>query len=288
MIRSNATFTGSPLFLTTFTLLIIHMKFLSRVALSNVLPVYFVLLTGNLMAQQLQTPVGVSANSNTLVSRAPDSRAWTDPALNHNKLLQQQTSDGAYKLIGTYKVIGSSFLFGERHKGDVFSATEKAWNIFISYNTYNQELEFYSTANPNEPLVKEPGTLDSFIIQADNALGITTPLKFVYSSVIGGSDKYYYQEVTVGKRFSIYKRYKSELGFASGNYAQPELRQFDLTYEYFYTDSENKGIKKLKKNAASIIKEFKAVKDLSTIMTDEAYSQNPEEALRKAALYLNN
>ncbi len=99
-------------------------------------------------------PVALSANSGAMVSRQPDSRGWTDPALNHNKLIQQQIGDRVYKLIGPYKVIGTQFLFGEHHKGDVFSKEEKAWNIFISYNTYNQELEFYSSSNPDKPLVK--------------------------------------------------------------------------------------------------------------------------------------
>jgi hypothetical protein len=229
--------------------------------------------------------VGLSENSGAMVARAPDSRGWTDPALNHNKLLRQ--TDGMYKVIGTYKVIGSSFLFGEHLIGDMFAPEAKAYNIFISYNTYNQEVEFYSTGNPDKSLVKEPGTLDSFIIHQNIGMGILNPMKFVYGSVLGVKDKCYFLEICIGKRFSLYKRYKSELEYATGNYVQSELRQFDLEYEYYYTDSEGKGIKKLKPNAASVIKEFKEVKDLSSEISVDDFTANPETAFCKAFGSLN-
>ncbi len=216
---------------------------------------------------------------------SPDSRGWTDPVLNHNKLLQQ--TDGMYKMIGVYKVAGSSFLFGEHHIGDMFAPEAKAYNIYISYNMYNQEVEFYSTANPDKSLVREPGTLDSFIIHPNIDLGIMNRMKFVYGSVLGVKDKYYFQEICIGKRFSLYKRYKSELGYVSSNYGQSELRQFDLEYEYYYTDSEGKGIKKLKPNAASVINEFKDVKDLSPEISVDEFTANPEAAFCKALGSLN-
>ena len=246
----------------------------------------FVLICSSISGQQPQV-ISVSANSGAMVSRQPDSRGWTDPALNHNKLIQQQTSDGAYKLIGPYKVVGTQFLFGEHHKGDMFSTEAKAYNIFISYNTYNQEVEFYSTSNPDKPLVKETGEVDSFTIQQNIELGIANNLKFIYGTHLGTDDKYFYQEVYAGNRFSLYKKYKSELGYVSTNYVQSELRQFDLAYEYYYTDTEKKGIKKLKANASTVIKEFKDIKDLSGALSNEAFDLNKEEALWKAFEYLN-
>jgi len=233
-------------------------------------------------------PVALSSNSGAMVSRQPDSRGWTDPALNHNKLLQQQTSEGMYTLVGPYKVIGSSYLFGEHHKADLFATEAKAYNIYISYNTYNQEVEFYSTSNPDRPLVKEPGTVDSFTIQQNIEVGILAPLKFVYGSVLGTKDKYYFQEVCKGERFNLYKRYKSDLGYSSTNLAQSELRQFDLQYEYYYTDTKSKGVKKIKANASSVIKEFKDTKDLSGEITNDDFAVNPETAFCKALTSLNN
>lgn len=254
----------------------------------------FMAISNSSFAQSLGLPVSTNAGGSLSGGLdkygrpIPDSHAWTDPALNHNKLLQQQSGDGVYKLIGLYKVIGSSHLFGEHNKADMFATETKAYNIFISYNTYNQEVEFYSTSNPDKSLIKEPGTVDSFIIQQNIELGITNPLKFVYGSILGVKDKYYFQEIYIGKRFSLYKRYKSDLGYVSSNYIQSELRQFDLQYEYFYTDTENKGVKKLKQNASNVIKEFKNVKDLSSVVNGDAFSANPEDVLRKAFDYLNN
>ncbi|NOT51537.1 MAG: hypothetical protein HOP10_09695 [Chitinophagaceae bacterium] len=248
-----------------------------------------VIITVNADSQQLGHPVAITQNNgaSAIVSMAPDSRAWTDPALNHNKLLQQQQGDGGYRLVGAYKVMGSPFLFGEHHKADMFATEAKAYNIYISYNTYNQEVEFYSTSNPDKPLVKETGTVDSFIIQQNVSIGITSSLKFVYGSVLGVKEKYYFQEVYKGSNYSLYKRYKSDLGYVSSNYIQADLRQFDLLYDYFYSDTTKPGLKKLKTNFSSITKEFKDKKDISPVFTDEEFTANQEAALRKAFEYLN-
>ena len=213
---------------------------------------------------------------------------WVDPAMNHNRLIREQTGDGVYKLIGTFKVIGTSYLFGERNKGNLYSAEAKAYNISISYNTYNQEVEFYSAANTDKPLIKEPGTVDSFIINENISLGILSPLKFVYGATIGSNDKFYFQELFSGKKYNLYKRYKSDLGYVSTNYIQSELRQFDLLFDYYYTDNDGKTIKKLKSNISNIIKEFKSIKDISSVLTSDAFALNQDGALRKAFEYLNN
>jgi hypothetical protein len=268
------------------------MRSIARLLSAGILCTVFI--DSSLAQMSTNVPTALSANSGSMTALpdrygnlTPDSRGWTDPAQNHNKLLQQHTSEGMYKLIGAYKVIGSPFLYGEYHSADMFAPEVKAYNIFISYNTNNQEVEFYSKGNPDKSLVREPGTLDSFIIHPNIDLGIFTPLKFVYGSVLGVKDKCYFLEICKGERFSLYKRYKSELGYVSGNYIQSELRQFDLEYEYYYTDTEGKGIKKIKPNAPAVIKEFKEVKDLSAVVNTDAFTANPEEAFRKAFEYLN-
>ncbi len=229
----------------------------------------------------------VSFGSGAMVSRSPDSRGWTDPALNHNRLIQQRTGDGVYKLIGQYKVVGTQFLYGEHHKGDLFATEAKAYNIFLSYNTFNQQVEFYTTSNPDKPLVKEPGEVDSFTIQSDPELDINSPLKFIYGAHLGTKDKFYYQEVAAGDRFVLYKRYKSELGYVSSNYVQSELRQFDLGFEYYYLDKEKKKLKRLKGNASAVTDEFKDVTNLSLVVNQDDFDMNKEAALRKAFEELN-
>lgn len=211
-----------------------------------------------------------------------------DLAINHNKLLREKQGDGVYKLIGTYKVIGTSFLFGEKNKGNLFTPETKAYNIGLSYNTYNQEVEFYSTSNPDKPLIKSPGEVDSFFFLANPELELTHNIKFVYGTHLNSTEKAYFMEVYAGKRFSIYKRYKSELDYVSSNYIQSDLRQFELTRDYFYYDSEKKAIKKIKPNESNVIREFRDVKDLSGIVSADAFTTNPDGAFIKLFSYLNN
>lgn len=211
-----------------------------------------------------------------------------DLALNHNRLLREKTADGVYTQVGNFKVVGTPYLFGEKNKGDLYSTEAKAFNIFLSYNTFNQEIEFYSSSNPDNALMKMPGEVDSFVIKPNLEIGILAPLKFVYGSVIGSSDKGYFQEVFAGKRYGIYKKYKSDLGYVSSNYIQSELRQFDLLFDYYYSDTEKKSVKKIKPNASTVIKEFKSVKDLSGIVENDAFSSQPDEAFKKLFEHVNN
>lgn len=234
-----------------------------------------------------QTPVlffVLSIQSLTAQTGLP---AYSDNALKYNRLMIEKTGEGVYKMISVFKVIGTSYLFGERNKGNLFSPEAKAYNISLSYNTYNQQIEFYSTANPDKPLIKEPGEVDSFSINSNAELGLPEAIKFVYGSHLGSSDKSYFMEIYAGKNYGVYKKYKSDLGYVSSNYVQSELRQFDLLYEYYYYNSEKKSLKKLKTNASSIIKELKDIKDISPAFTVDDFTLNQDAALRKAFEYLN-
>lgn len=232
--------------------------------------------------------VSISSNSNTMVTRTPDSRGWTDPALNHNQLLQNQAGEGMLKQIGPYRVQGSSYLFGEHHKGDMYSKEAKALNIYLSYNTYNQELEFYSTSNPNKPLMKEAGEVDSFVLKQNKEVGMEADLKFVYGAQLGVKDKFYFQEVASGATYRLYKRYKSDLTISSTNYIQADLRVFDMQTEYYYAAPGVKGLKKIKPNLSAFTKEFKDVKDISGTVSQDEFSINPEKAMQKLINFLNN
>ncbi|HEX5654723.1 MAG TPA: hypothetical protein VFX58_16715 [Chitinophagaceae bacterium] len=232
-------------------------------------------------------PVALSANSNTMVASAPDSRGWTDPALNHNRLLTERVGEGVFIQVGTYKVKGSPYLFGGKHEADLFTPTEKAYNIKIGYNTYNQEIEFYSTSNPATALTKETGDVDSFTLKIKENPAIPRDLKFIYGPLLGSSDKSYLQVVESGQRYSLYKRYKSSLGYVSENYIQSELRQFELASDYFYYDAETKKLKKLKQNLSDLTKEFKSIKDISTMTNRDAYASNPEAVMKTIFQFLN-
>jgi hypothetical protein len=222
-----------------------------------------------------------------LVTSVAGQNTMGDNALKYNRLLQEKNEEGGYKLIGTYKVVGNPYLFGQKNKGDMFSPDAKAYNISLSYNTYNQEVEFYSSANQDQALVKETGSVDSFLIHENVSIGIMRPLKFVYGSHIHSKDEAYFMELYSGPRYSVYKKYKSDLGYVSANYVQSELRQFDLLFDYYYLDVEKKTLKKLKPNTISITKEFKSVKDITPVFNDADFTVDPENALRKAFAYLN-
>lgn len=212
---------------------------------------------------------------------------YMDNALNYSRLIIAKTENGGYIQVGTYKVVGTQYLYGKGIEGDLFSTEAKAWNVHLSYNTYNQQVEFTSTSNPDKPLTKDPGEIDSFIIHAKPDIGVNNPIKFYYGALIGAKDKFYYQEVCTGTRYKLYKRYQSELGYVSTNYIQPDLRQFDLNYDFYYADAETKTFKKIKANASSVIKEFKSVLDLSKTITQDDFTSNPEIAFCKAFTALN-
>lgn len=240
-------------------------------------------------------PTGISANSGSTLGindrfnrPTPDSRGWTDPAVNQSRLYRERSGEGTYILVGTYKVTGTPFLFGQRLNADLFTPKEKAFNIYISYNTYDQEVEFNSTSNPGQPFAKTPGEVDSFLIKKDTAVGLVRDVLFIYGPLVGSSEKAYFQVIHAGPRFSLYKRYKSELGYPSSNYGQNELRQFDLIAEYFYSDAQQKIFKKIKPNTAVLTKEFKPVKDISPVADKEAIVTAPEEAMKRIFIYLNN
>ena len=215
---------------------------------------------------------------------APDARGWTDPALSRSKMLGQ----GKQLIIGSYKVTGSPYLFGERHSADLFTPKEKATGIYINYNTYNQNIEFFSTSNPTEPLVKEIGEVDSFVLRKDSSMLLLNDIRFIYGPLIGSSEKSYFQVIQTGEFFSLYKRYKSELGYPTTNYAQSDLREFDLIAEYFYFDKKQAKFKKIKPNLSSLAKEFKPIKDITPVADKDAFVTEPEEVMKKIINYLNS
>lgn len=212
---------------------------------------------------------------------------WVDPAMNHNRLIREQNGDGVYKLIGPYKVLGTSYLFGNRNKGNMYAAEATAINIQLSYNTYNQEIEFFSGENINNPLVKMPGEVDSFVFLANKSVGLDRDVHFVYGKHLGSNEKAYFLEVAAGSKTGIYKRYKSDLGYVSSNYVQSELRQFDLLFDYFVYHAATRTLKKVKNNAGSIQKELSTFRDISSVFNADSFSSNPDEAIRKAVLFIH-
>jgi len=206
-----------------------------------------------------------------------------DPALAYNKYLVLNEGN-TFTKVGAYKVIGSPYLLGKNHPGDVYSKSETGTGLYLSYNIYNQEIEF-SASREQSPLIKEAGTLDSFIIKRDSL--VKEDSKFIYGGLIGAGDKSYYQLISTGKAYNLYKKYRAELGIVSSNYIQAELRQFDLHYDYYYLDVKTKNLKKLKTNSNALKKEFSQYKDISSVIGQYQNSLNSDMALKKLFEFLN-
>jgi len=212
--------------------------------------------------------------------------SYLDPGQAYVKLLIENGNNTAQR-IGIYKVIGTSFLFGQKHAAEIFEYGGKK-NIFLSYNTFNQELECYSSLSQDKPVIKDLDMVDSFTLKKGNVSQFSQDLHFINGTLLGASEKNFFQVVERGKRFNLYKRYKSGLIVVSTNYGQSDLRQYDLEYIYYYTDSTTKKMNKLKSNPYNIKKEFSSIMDISQLVDESSFAQNPENCLKAVFISLNN
>lgn len=213
------------------------------------------------------------------------SKSFSDPAQMYNRLLLEKGN--SVSRIGNFKVNGTPYLFGGQQMGVLFMRGEKAAYAYLSYNTYEQTMEYVVTLNAGQPLLKPTGIIDSFIIIKNTDLSLLSDLVFVSAKIVNASDNGFYQKVAGGPKFLLLKKYKSDLGIVSTNYIQSDLRQFDLSYEYFYFNAASNELKKLKPNLGFLKKEFKAQTDISAIAGNDDFSYDPENTLIKIFQILN-
>ena len=206
---------------------------------------------------------------------------------NHNRLLQNKAENGGYYLIGPFKVQGNPYYVKEVVKGDMFSPGEKAMNVQLRYDVYNQNVEFLTTANPDEPLVKEPGDLDSFILRKDEKNGVKQDIKFVSGDHIGAGDKFYYAELVRGTKYSLYRKTYAELIIPVAKISVPEMREFENNEEFYYVNENTGEVKKINPNSNAVKKEFQDVKNLSEVLQKGSMFKKPDEALVRTFNYLN-
>jgi len=212
--------------------------------------------------------------------------SYFDPAQAYNRLLIEKGA-GTYTRVNNYKVTGTSYLYGEKNKGDIFSKTEKGLDVLLSYDTYTQNIYFFPSANATISFTKEPSSVDSFRIKKNSNINLEEDICFIYGAILGSTDKCYYQEVFKGKKISLYKKYSAELGLVTTNILQSDLRQFNILVDYYYMDSTGKAIKKLKVSAKNIAKEFAAIKDLSSFINSDELTVNKEKELARIFEELN-
>jgi hypothetical protein len=212
--------------------------------------------------------------------------SYTDPAQAYLRLMLEKGGTEVVR-IGSFKVTGTPYLFGEKNDGNVFTPSANTLNVQVSYNTYSQAIEIVEQGK-SAPFILENRDVDSFYLKVVNQENISQPLFFVHGKYIYSKEKQFFQLVYKGSQFSLYKKYYATLGYVGTNYIQSDLRQFDLNFDYYYTNQADQKIKKLKLSSSAIQKEFKTKTGITEFFQSEEFSNNPEQALIKVFQFLNN
>ncbi len=204
--------------------------------------------------------------------------AFTDPAQGFNKMMLDKSGDGgAFDRVGAYKVKGTPLLFGSKFPGVIYLKDNYYKDIFVSYNTFSQDLTIYDKDN-KAVANKKANEVDSFNIDI-KITDYKASLKFISASLLGLKDNYFLQPLTPKQKYSLYKKYKGDLAIVNDNILQADLRQYDLMVEYYYTEEGVAGLKKIKLTNNAVIKEFKKIKDVSPIVNEGSFVFNPEVIL---------
>ena len=213
--------------------------------------------------------------------------SYTDPAIAYQRVMIEKGQEGTYQQIGNFKVTGTSYLFGEKLNGGVFTPNERSGNVKIGYNTYTQSLDVY--LDETRSLAKTAVDVDSFIIYGGQGDYLKKDLLFYSAKIINPSIKSsFYQVLSNGNRFNLYKSYNSVLDIVSTNYIQSELRQFSMQYDFWFLDKKTNQFKKIKASRKKIVDEFKDIMDVSPFTDNDELNSNPETALQKIFTVLNN
>lgn len=223
---------------------------------------------------QFASPVALPQTFAGMVDAALGYSAW---ALENN--------ENSFKRVGAYKVRGTPYLFGGAYNGDVYAKGQVGKKVIIGYDTYQQQLEIYLGAK--DPIVKHLSEVDSFTLRADSNSYFKEDMLFVNAHQFDTTMKIFLMEVYKGKRFSLYKYYYSKLGIVSENYVQSELRQFDLNFEFYYHDSQEKKLTRLKLAPKFLRNEFDKYVNVKSLLDLEGLNRNPQFELLKIFMHLN-
>jgi len=219
------------------------------------------------------------------VSSGAQAKSYFDAAQMYNRMLLE--NGNSLMQVGSFKVKGTPYLYGGRIMGKLFVHDTREAPVYLNYNTYRQTIEYSLSLGQNEEFLKPTAVVDSFSILKNTDLQIANDLLFISGKYIFDNKENFYQRVFKGPRFSLFKKYKSDLGIVSTNYIQADLRHFDLSYEYFYLDSAKNELKKIKPNAGFLKKEFKDKIDITSVAGNDDFSYDPENALIKLFQVLN-
>ena len=207
---------------------------------------------------------------------------YIEPAQAYN-MMDRQNNAEKYYVISNYKVIGSPYLFGGNQIGNIYASFEKGTDIKMSYNTYLQSVEFSSG---QQTLTKDISDLDSFELKSDGN-NIIESMFFVNPKFINSTDKNFFQLVSKGAKFNLYKKYSGSLDIVTTNYVQSNLRQFVMAVDYFYLDVKSARLTKLKVTKRGLAKEFISKTEVSTFLETANLNTNTDNALKSLFVFLN-
>lgn len=227
-------------------------------------------------------------NNSRFAAPAPNPQTFAssiDAAVGYNAWALAN-NENSFKRVGAFKVRGTPYLFGGAYKGDVYAKKQVGKQVTIGFDTYQQQLEIY--LGSHDPIVKGFTEIDSFVLRADSSTLFREDMYFVNAQLFDSSKNFFLMKVYEGKRFSLYKSYKSVLGVVSENYVESELRQFDLNFEYYYFDNTKKGLTKIKLSPKFLKSEFKEFVNVGAMLDLEILNRNPQFELIKLFIALNN
>jgi hypothetical protein len=183
-----------------------------------------------------------------------------------------------FKRIGNYKVKGNSYLLMGANVSDLFTTLGFGVNMPLVFDTYTQEVSIMQE-NKTDIIKLSLEELDSFFVKIDNDKKFAQPAFFINASKMEAGRKMYLQRLTSGAKYSLYKSYRAELRPAALDVAQTNVKEFEITSEYFYLDNETKKtFIKIKPNTASLKKQF--TDDTAALaLLDNTNKENLEEHL---------
>ncbi len=181
-------------------------------------------------------------------------------------LLQIQRNENKYYRIGNFKVTGTPFLFGEEQTGNIFTVGRSMKRVNVRYNIYSQEVETSTEISAGKIVSIDIADIDSFFLIAN--ANHSNDLKFLNKKFFQSKDKGFLQEVFIGSQYSLYKVYKATLEIVTSNYAESELREFAVNYNFYYTLPGSKEIRLIKNSESFLKKEFAFKQDIGPFLSD--------------------
>ncbi len=183
------------------------------------------------------------------------SLSFSDPAFAYQKLILEQNNN-TYTKVGIYNVSGSPYIYGDNLKGDIYYNKEVIVGGSFRINNYAHEIEIEVPDAKGKYLFINMNSLDSFHIYKNLSKQIYNQLDYINSSLIDKASAPVFLQILSRGKYNLYKSYKTSVTIPT-NYADPNLREFSLSADYYYIKSEDPNdLRKIRQTSAGIKKAF--------------------------------